>query len=88
MAKPAKSGKPTEWRTMTNEQVTELLRAAQQLWKKYRDNPPEYTDSDAIDRMVEEFNKPVEGFPERATHIMLFFIAEIYERSKARENAK
>lgn len=88
MAKPAKDGKQTEWRHMTNEQVTELLRAAQQLWKKYRDNPPEYTNSDAIDMMVEEFNKPVEGLPERATHIMLFFIAEIYERSKARENAK
>ena len=88
MAKPAKGGKQTEWRHMTNEQVTELLRAAQQLWKKFRDNPPEYTDSDAIDMMVEEFNKPVEGLPEHATHIMLFFIAEIYERSKARENAK
>lgn len=73
---------------MTNEQVTELLRAAQQLWKKYRDDPPKYGDLDAIDRMVEDFSAPVVGLPERASHIMLFFMSEVYERSKARENAE
>lgn len=71
--------------TMTNEQVTKLLKDAQNIWKKYRDNPPKDGDLDALDRMIEEFAAPVEGLPERATHIMLFFMSEIYERSKARE---
>lgn len=70
---------------MTNEQVNALLMAAQGLWLKYRDNPPAFGDLDALDRMIEEFAAPVEGLPERATHIMLFFMSEIYERSKARE---
>lgn len=70
---------------MTNEQVNALLMAAQALWLKYRDNPPKDGDLDALDRMIEEFAAPVEGLPERATHIMLFFMSEIYERSKARE---
>lgn len=70
---------------MTNEQVNALLMAAQALWLKYRDNPPAFGDLDALDRMLEEFNAPLKGLPERATQIMLFFISEIYERSKARE---
>lgn len=70
---------------MTNEQVTKLLKDAQNIWKRYRDNPPGYNDLDALDRMLEEFNAPLKGLPERATQIMLFFISEIYERSKARE---
>lgn len=73
---------------MTNEQVNALLMAAQALWLKYRDNPPAFGDLDALDRMIEEFAAPVEGLPDRATHIMLFFMSEIYERSKTRENAK
>ena len=74
-----------EKRPMTNEQVNALLMAAQGLWLKYRDNPPAFGDLDALDRMLEEFNAPLKGLPERATQIMLFFISEIYERSKARE---
>ena len=74
--------------TMTNEQVTALMKAAQAVWKKYRDDPPGFHDLDALDRMLEEFNAPLKGLPERTTQIMLFFISEIYERSKARENAK
>ena len=75
-------------KTMTNEQVTALMKAAQAVWKKYRDNPPGFHDLDAWDEVIREANAPLEGLPERATQIMLFFIAEIYERSKARENAK
>lgn len=75
-------------KTMTNEQVTALMKAAQAVWKKYRDNPPGFHDLDAWDEVIREANAPLEGLPERATQIMLFFVSEIYERSKARENAK
>lgn len=67
---------------MTNEEVTKLLRDAQAFWKKYRDDPPDYNDTEAINRMVDEANIPVIGLPDRTTHLMLFFIDEIYERSK------
>ena len=70
---------------MTNEQVNALLMAAQGLWLKYRDNPPGFYDLDAWDEVIREANAPLKGLPERATQIMLFFISEIYERSKARE---
>lgn len=72
-------------KTMTNEQVTALMKAAQAVWKKYRDDPPGFHDLDAWDEVIREANAPLEGLPERATQIMLFFISEIYERSKARE---
>lgn len=75
-------------KTMTNEQVTALMKAAQAVWKKYRDNPPGFHDLDAWDEVIREANAPLEGLPERATQIMLFFVSEIYERSNARENAK
>ena len=71
--------------TMTNEQVTALMKAAQAVWKKYRDDPPGFHDLDAWDEVIREANAPLKGLPERATQIMLFFISEIYERSKARE---
>lgn len=37
---------------MTNEQVTELLRQAQQFWKKYRDAVPDHDDSAAWGRGI------------------------------------
>ena len=68
---------------MTNEQVTELLRAAQQFWKKYRDKVP--TDEDGIRQMMREAGTPLEGMPPHATHIMEFFAAELSERINAKE---
>ena len=68
---------------MKNEQVTELLRAAQQFWKKYRDNVP--TDEDGIRQMMREAGVPLEGMPPHATHIMEFFAAELSERINAKE---
>lgn len=73
---------------MTNEQVNALLMAAQGLWLKYRDNPPGFHDLDAWDDVIREANAPLEGLPEHAAKIMLFFVHELHERSKARENAK
>lgn len=77
-----------EKRPMTNEQVNTLLMAAQGLWLKYRDNPPGFHDLDAWDDVIREANAPLEGLPEHAAQIMLFFTQELHERSKARENAK
>lgn len=77
-----------EKRPMTNEQVNALLMAAQGLWLKYRDNPPGFHDLDAWDEVIREANAPLEGLPEHATKIMLFFVHELHERSKARESAK
>lgn len=70
---------------MTNEQVNALLMAAQGLWLKYRDNPPGFHDLDAWDEVIREANAPLEGLPEHAAKIMLFFVHELHERSKARE---
>lgn len=70
---------------MTNEQVNALLIAAQGLWLKYRDNPPDFHDLDAWDEVIQEANAPLEGLPEHAAKIMLFFTQELHERSKARE---
>lgn len=74
-----------EKRPMTNEQVNALLMAAQGLWLKYRDNPPGFHDLDAWDEVIREANAPLEGLPEHAAKIMLFFTQELHERSKARE---
>ena len=74
-----------EKRPMTNEQVNALLMAAQGLWLKYRDNPPGFHDLDAWDDVIREANAPLEGLPEHAAKIMLFFVHELHERSKARE---
>lgn len=70
---------------MTNEQVNALLIAAQGLWLKYRDNPPGFHDLDTWDEVIREANAPLEGLPEHAVKIMLFFVHELHERSKARE---
>lgn len=70
---------------MTNEQVNALLMAAQGLWLKYRDNPPGFHDLSAWDEVIREANAPLEGLPEYAAKIMLFFTQELHERSKARE---
>ena len=71
--------------TMTNEQVTALMKAAQAVWKKYRDDPPGFYDLDAWDEVIREANAPLEGLPEHAAKIMLFFVHELHERSKSRE---
>ena len=64
---------------MTNEQVTELLQAAQQFWHKYRDNVP--TDEDGIRQMMDEAGKPLEGLPSHAFRLMQFFAEEIAIRA-------
>lgn len=74
-----------KWRFMSNEQVTELLRAAQQIWKKYRDDPPGYRDYDAWDVVIKEANAPLEGLPDYAQHIMQFFMMELNARAKTKE---
>ena len=68
---------------MTNEQVTELLRQAQQFWKKYRDNPPD-TD-EGRRQMMEEAGKPLEGLPPHAFRLMQFFAEEIAIRAAGKE---
>lgn len=68
---------------MTNEQVHELLKAAQQFWKKYRDNVP--TDEDGIRQMMDEAGKPIEGLPPHAFRLMQFFAEEIAIRAAGKE---
>lgn len=65
---------------MTNEQVTELLRAAQQFWKKYRDNPPDT--KEGCLKMMAEAGKPLEGLPPHAFRLMQFFTDEIAIRAQ------
>ena len=64
---------------MTNEQVTELLKSAQQFWKKYRDSVP--TDEGGIREMMDEAGKPLEGLPPHAFRLMQFFAEEIAIRA-------
>lgn len=68
---------------MTNEQVTELLRAAQQFWHKYRDNTP--TDEDGIRQMMDEAGKPLEGLLPHAFRLMQFFAEEVAIRATGKE---
>ena len=69
---------------MTNEQVHELLKAAQQFWKKYRDNVPDHDDAAAWDEAFRAANEPLKGLPEYASHIMLFFWEELHARDMER----
>lgn len=72
-------------KTMTNEQVTALMKAAQAVWKKYRDNPPGFHDLDGWDEVIRDANAPLDGLPDHAALVMRFFVQELHERSKARE---
>lgn len=69
---------------MTNEQVHELLKAAQRFWKKYRDNVPDHDDAAAWDEAFRAANEPLKGLPEYASHIMLFFWEELHARDMER----
>ena len=69
---------------MTNEQVHELLKAAQQFWKKYRDAVPDHNDAAAWDEAFRAANEPLKGLPEYASHIMLFFWEELHARDMER----
>ena len=70
---------------MTNEQVHELLKRAQQFWAKYKDNTPDPGDIPGLQQMMREAGTPLEGMPPPATPIMEIFAAEISERINAKE---
>lgn len=67
---------------MTNGEVHELLRAAQQFWHKYRDNIP--TDPDDIGDMIQDAGKILEGRPPHAFQLMQFFTEELAIRAAER----
>lgn len=72
---------------MTNAEVTELLRAAQMFWKKYKDNIPRLHDAQAWERILAEAEAPLKGLPDRAAGVMVFFAEELDARAREMEEA-
>lgn len=71
---------------MSNEEVTEFLKQAQRFWKKWKDDAPYMNDGDRIDTMIREAGNVVDGLPEHARYLMMFFAEELSARIRAKED--
>lgn len=69
---------------MTNQEVTDFLKAAQVFWKKWRDDAPYMNDEDRLNAMMHEAGAVLDGQPDHARHLMMFFAEELSERIRAK----
>lgn len=70
---------------MTDAEVTQLLKAAQMFWKKYKSNVPRLHDAQAWGRILAEAEAPLKGLPDRAAGVMVFFAEELDARAREME---